>query len=557
MADFLPPDMRAAVAGSHVLVVGTGGIGCELVKNLVLTGFTKINMIDLDTIEVSNLNRQFLFQKQHVGRPKVEVARESALRFNPTASITAHHDSILNPEYNVNYFKQFSLVMNALDNKVARNHVNRLCLAAGVTLVESGSAGYLGQVTVISKGESECYECQPKPATKTFPGCTIRNTPSEPIHCIVWAKHLFCQLFGEPDADNDVSPETEEGEEEGFSGNSAPRISTRQWAESNDYSPAKLFHKLYQSDIEYLLSMDKLWKTRSPPQPLELSRLPAHSQEEASETEASLPDQRLWSVQKCATVFQECILQLRDELSLKGELVWDKDDRVSMDFVAAAADLRAFVFDIPLKSRFDIKSMAGNIIPAIATTNAVIAGLIVMEALKVLNGEFHKCKTTYLPKYPNPRKRLLVTCALAPPNPKCYVCSPKPEAAVKLNVNTITVGTLQEKVLKGHFGMVAPDVEIEDGKGTILLSSEEGETDDNLPRSLGEFGIGDGSRLQADDFLQNYQLVLTITHSDEQLADEKEFLVMDDEQSAAEPLTRKRKASPVPEEIESKKVKVL
>ena len=60
------------------------------------------------------------------------------------------------------------------------------------------------------QGLSECYECKPPPATKTFPGCTIRNTPSQPIHCIVWAKHLFCQLFGEPDADNDVSPETED-----------------------------------------------------------------------------------------------------------------------------------------------------------------------------------------------------------------------------------------------------------------------------------------------------------------------------------------------------------
>ena len=83
------------------------------------------------------------------------------------------------------------MVLNALDNKAARSHVNRLCLAADVPLVESGTAGYLGQVTVIRKGLTECYDCLPKPAAKTFPGCTIRNTPSEPIHCIVWAQHLF------------------------------------------------------------------------------------------------------------------------------------------------------------------------------------------------------------------------------------------------------------------------------------------------------------------------------------------------------------------------------
>ncbi len=101
-----------------------------------------------------------------------------------------------------------------------------------------------------TQGVSECYECQPKPAAKTYPGCTIRNTPSEPIHCIVWAKHLFNQLFGEPDADNDVSPETEKeegvesGEGGGEDGLHVQRISTRQWAENNDYNPKKLFHKV-------------------------------------------------------------------------------------------------------------------------------------------------------------------------------------------------------------------------------------------------------------------------------------------------------------------------
>lgn len=76
-------------------------------------------------------------------------------------------------------------------NPAARKHVNRMCLAAKVPLVESGSAGYLGQVTVIIKGQTECYECVHRPPPKSFPVCTIRNTPSAMIHCIVWAKHVF------------------------------------------------------------------------------------------------------------------------------------------------------------------------------------------------------------------------------------------------------------------------------------------------------------------------------------------------------------------------------
>ena len=115
----------------------------------------------------------------------------------------------------------------------ARQHVSRLCLASGRVLVESGSAGYLGQVEVLcmrppsqvaqpvvqpgSQGAangqgaqqsgqgqaaqqsgamraSECYECRPKPHARSFPACTIRNTPTEPVHCIVWAKYLFKYL---------------------------------------------------------------------------------------------------------------------------------------------------------------------------------------------------------------------------------------------------------------------------------------------------------------------------------------------------------------------------
>ncbi|KAK6014838.1 ThiF family protein, partial [Ostertagia ostertagi] len=158
--------------GKRVLVVGAGGVGCELLKNLALTGYKDIHVVDMDTIDVSNLNRQFLFRREHVGKSKAEVATEAIRKLRPDIKITYDLDSI------------FSWP-NQCD-------VNRMCLAAKVPLVESGSSGYMGQVRPILRERTECYECVPKPAQeRTFPGCTIRNTPSEHIHCTVWSKHAF------------------------------------------------------------------------------------------------------------------------------------------------------------------------------------------------------------------------------------------------------------------------------------------------------------------------------------------------------------------------------
>ncbi|CAK6973225.1 SUMO-activating enzyme subunit 2 [Scomber scombrus] len=545
----LRKELADSLSTCKVLVVGAGGIGCELLKNLVLTGFKNIEVIDLDTIDVSNLNRQFLFQKKHVGKSKAQVAKESALQFCPSANITAYHDSIMNPDYSVEFFRKFMLVMNALDNRAARNHVNRMCLAADIPLIESGTAGYLGQVSVIKKGMTECYECQPKPTQKTFPGCTIRNTPSEPIHCIVWAKYLFNQLFGEEDADQEVSPDTADPEAAWKPEDTAARatasekdgdikrVSTKQWARSTGYDPVKLFNKLFKDDIMYLLTMDKLWKKRKAPIPLDWQQLENSASPQDETPGTGLKDQQVLGVWGHCQLFQHSVETLRSQLQEKGEgseLVWDKDDPPAMDFVTAAANLRMHIFSMNTKSRFDVKSMAGNIIPAIATTNAVIAGLIVLEGLKILSGELESCRTIFLNKCPNLRKKLLVPCILDPPSANCYVCATKPEVTVKLNVHKTTVLVLQDRILKERFGMVAPDVQIEDGKGTILISSEEGETEANNSKFLSDFGIRNGSRLQVDDFLQDYTLLVNVLHTEE-LERDVEFEVVGEAPDKAPP----------------------
>lgn len=189
------PEHFAKISESNILVVGAGGIGCEILKNLALAGFLTVQVIDLDTIDVSNLNRQFLFRPEHVGQPKALVAAEAVKRFNPDLKITAHHGNIKDPKFGISYFATFNVVLNALDNVDARRHVNRLCLAANVPLIDAGTTGYLGQVMPIFKGKTACYECKPKPTQKVYPICTIRSTPDKPVHCIVWAKGLLCHVI--------------------------------------------------------------------------------------------------------------------------------------------------------------------------------------------------------------------------------------------------------------------------------------------------------------------------------------------------------------------------
>ena len=99
----------------------------------------------------------------------------------------------------------------------------------------------------------------------------------------------------------------------------------------------------------------------------------------------------LYSLERLSKRLQE--MQATSNGSTASPIItFDKDDDDTLDFVTASANLRSIVFGIETKSKFDIKQMAGNIIPAIATTNAIVAGLCVLQSFKVLRGDFSSTK---------------------------------------------------------------------------------------------------------------------------------------------------------------------
>lgn len=167
--------------------------------------------------------------------------------------------------------------------------------------------------------------------------------------------------------------------------------------------PQMLFNKVFDTDIERLRSVEDMWKSRRAPEALKYETVMTQAHEAFASKDAILTDdQRPWSLEESLVVFNDSLDRLskrmlelqkaKGEGSPSPEISFDKDDIDTLDFVAASANIRSEIFGIERKSRFDIKQMAGNIIPAIATTNAIVAGLCVLQSFKVLKGEYNQAK---------------------------------------------------------------------------------------------------------------------------------------------------------------------
>lgn len=192
-----------------VLVLGAGGLGCELVKNLAVIQTREIHVVDLDTIELTNLNRQFLFKDEDIGKSKARTAvdylnRWCSVKGFKATKLFAHCENLLNLK--PDFYKSFDFVISGLDAIEPRRFVNRTLIQLTresnfeicVPFIDGGTEGLNGHVKTIVPGITACWECSidtlPQQQIQ-YPLCTLANNPRNLEHVVEYV--ITVQLSGE------------------------------------------------------------------------------------------------------------------------------------------------------------------------------------------------------------------------------------------------------------------------------------------------------------------------------------------------------------------------
>ncbi len=145
---------------AHALVIGAGGLGSPAAYYLASAGIGKITLVDNDTVDLTNLQRQILHTTERVGQPKAESGRQTLAQINPEVEVQALAERVAD-ERLAELVSQASVVLDCTDNFATRHAINHACVANKVPLVSGAAIRFDGQVSVFDPrgGDAPCYAC--------------------------------------------------------------------------------------------------------------------------------------------------------------------------------------------------------------------------------------------------------------------------------------------------------------------------------------------------------------------------------------------------------------
>jgi len=163
---------QEALKNASVLLVGAGGLGSPAATYLAAAGIGRIGLVDFDTVEASNLQRQILYGTSDVGRPKLDAASERLEDLNPHVEVD-RHEVRLTSDNALDIIDQYDVVADGTDNFPTRYLVNDACVMTGTPNVYASIFRFEGQVSVFATEDGPCYRClyEEPPPPGLVPSC--------------------------------------------------------------------------------------------------------------------------------------------------------------------------------------------------------------------------------------------------------------------------------------------------------------------------------------------------------------------------------------------------
>ena len=410
------------IRDSSIFVVGAGAIGCEHLKNFSMLGFGRGNkaniyITDMDVIEKSNLNRQFLFRKEHIGELKSKIAVMESKKLNKDVNFCSLSDKICKESedyFNSDFFNSVDLVASALDNVEARLYVDNRCILFNKPLFESGTLGTKGNTQVIIPNVTENYGASHDEENKSYPVCTIKNFPNSIEHIIHWSLDEFEEIFNiYPCSVNklkeDINLKNYEGNEREEIINNVKYFLKNRMLE---YKDCVLF-ALDRFNEKYNFGILKLLK-EYPKDLLTSSGTKFWSGGKVCPVEVKFDKSNKFHndyvISLSELVAEMCNIDISeidlDEITLNYEykecdnnfdlskisvssikLEKDNDENNHIRFLNSCVNLRAYNYNIEQISFLETKLKAGKIVPAISTTTSIVSGLLMKEIIKYIIGK--------------------------------------------------------------------------------------------------------------------------------------------------------------------------